>query len=377
MGIEFERVLDGGLTGPFEKVNGITPMPAGTVAKGKAGYFIHASVNDAATVANRLGKAKVKASRIPTAFKDGDMTWPAGSWFIPAGGASDRVVAQAAKDLGVNFAAANNKPSTAQAVQPLRIGLVDRYGGNMPTGWTRLILEKFEFGYTTVYPQEIDAGNLKAKYDVIVLTDGMFSEAGAGRGFGGSPDTTLIPAEYRKELGRLSSEKSAASLKAFAEAGGRVVAIGSSIGIGKAMGLPIDNYLADANGRPYPGEKYYIPGSVLEVKVDTSATIAAGMAPRPAVMFDNSPVMKLGPDAAAKGVRPLAVFDNATPLRSGWAWGQELLKDGVAMAEATMGKGTVWLFGPEILFRSQAHGTYKLFLNALDGGFKRPTAALQ
>ncbi|MFO0095865.1 MAG: hypothetical protein ACK54K_16355 [Gemmatimonadaceae bacterium] len=370
-------MLDGGLTGPFEKVNGITPMPAGTVAKGKAGYFIHASVNDAATVANRLGKAKVKASRIPTAFKDGDRTWPAGSWFIPAGSAADRVVADAAKDLGVNFAAANSKPSAAQAVQPLRIGLVDRYGGNMPTGWTRLILEKFEFPYTTVYPQEIDAGNLKAKYDVIVLTDGMFSEAAAGRGFGGSPDTTLIPAEYRKELGRLSSEKSAASLKAFAEAGGRVVAIGSSIGIGKAMGLPIDNYMADANGRPYPGEKYYIPGSVLEVKVDTTATIAAGMPPRPAVMFDNSPVMKLGPDAAAKGVRPLAVFDTPTPLRSGWAWGQELLKDGVAMAEATIGKGTVWLFGPEILFRSQAHGTYKLFLNALDGGFKRPTAALQ
>ncbi len=376
MGIDFERVLDG-LTGPFEKVNGISTMPVGTVAKGKAGYFIHASVNDAATVANRLGKAKIKASRIPSEFKDGAMTWPAGSWFIPAGGAADKIVAQAAQDLGVNFAAAGSKPGTAQPIQPLRIALVDRYGGNMPSGWTRLILEKFEFGYTTVYPQEIDAGNLKAKYDVIVLTDGMFSEAGAGRGFGGSPDTTLIPAEYRRELGRVSSDKSVPALKAFVEAGGRVVAIGSSIGVGKAMGLPIENYMAEANGRAYAGEKYYIPGSVLEVKLDTSATIAAGMAPRPAVMFDNSPVMKLGPDAAAKGVRPLAVFDNASPLLSGWAWGQELLKDGVAMAEANIGKGTVWMFGPEILFRSQAHGTYKLFLNALDGGFKRPTKPLQ
>jgi hypothetical protein len=376
MGIEFERVLDGGLTGSFEKVNGITPMPAGTVAKGKAGYFIHAGVNDGSTVANRLAKAKVKAQRIPTEFKDGGTTWPAGSWFIPAGGAADKVVADAAKDLGVNFAAANTKPSGAQPVQPLRIGLVDRYGGNMPTGWTRLILEKFEFGYTTVYPQEIDAGNLKAKYDVLVFTDGMFSEAGAGRGFGGSPDTTLIPAEYRKELGRVS-DRSVPSLKAFVEAGGRIVAIGSSIGLGKAMGLPIENHLADANGRAYPGEKYYIPGSVLEVKLDTSATIATGMAARPAVMFDNSPVMKLGPDAAAKGVKVLGTFDNTAPLLSGWAWGQELLKDGVAMAEATMGKGTVWLFGPEILFRSQAHGTYKLFLNALDGGFKRPAKAVQ
>jgi len=376
MGIQFERVLDA-LNGPFEKVNGLSAMPAGTVAKGKAGYFIHAGVNDGNTVANRLAKVKVKALRVPTAFTDGGTTWPAGSWFIPAGGAADKVVATAAKELGVNFAAANSKPSSAQAVQPLRIGLVDRYGGNMPTGWTRLILEKFEYGYTTVYPQDIDAGNLKAKYDVLVFTDGMFSEAGAGRGYGGSPDTTLIPAEYRKELGRISGEKSVPALKAFVEAGGRVVAIGSSIGLGKAMGLPIENYLTDANGRAYPGEKYYIPGSVLQVQLDTSATIAAGMAPRPDVMFDNSPVMKLGADASAKGVKALAVFDTAAPLRSGWAWGQELLKGGVAMAEAQMGKGTVWMFGPEILFRSQPHGTYKLFLNALDGGFKRPEKPLQ
>jgi hypothetical protein len=47
------------------------------------------------------------------------------------------------------------------------------------------------------------------------------------------------------------------------------------------------------------------------------------------------------------------------------------------MAEATIGKGTVWMFGPEILFRSQAHGTYKLFLNALEGGLKRPAKSVQ
>lgn len=375
MGVEFERVLDG-LTGPFEKANGISPIPGGMVAKGKAGYFIHAGVNDGSTVANRLRKAGVKASRIPTEYKDGATTWPAGSWFIPAGGAADKVVAQAAQDLGVNVAAANSKPSSLQAVQPLRIGLVDRYGGNMPSGWTRLILEKFEFPYTTVYPQEIDAGNLKAKYDVLVFTDGMFSEAAAGRGFGGSPDTTLIPAEYRRQLGRVSADQSVPSLKQFVEAGGRIVAIGSSIALGKAMGLPIENHLTEANGRPYANEKYYIPGSVLEVALDTTATVAAGMAARPAVMFDNSPVMKFGADASAKGLKALATFDTATPLRSGWAWGQDLLKGGVAMAEANMGKGTVWLFGPEILFRSQAHGTYKLFLNALDGGFKRPERAM-
>jgi hypothetical protein len=85
-------------------------------------------------------------------------------------------------------------------------------------------------------------------------------------------------------------------------------------------------------------------------------------------MFDNSPVMKLGPDAAAKGVRAIATFDTPTPLRSGWAWGQERLQGGVAMAEATVGKGTLYLFGPEVLFRAQPHGTFKFVFNSLYGG---------
>ena len=78
-----------------------------------------------------------------------------------------------ASGAGRNFAAASSKPATTQPVQPLRIALVDRYGGNMPSGWTRYILEKFEYPFTTIYPQDVDAGNLKAKYDVIVVTDGQ------------------------------------------------------------------------------------------------------------------------------------------------------------------------------------------------------------
>jgi hypothetical protein len=369
MGVQYDRILDA-FDGPFEKVNGVTPVIATTVAKAKAGYFVRPEVNDAATVANRLAKAGATAFRIPNGFTDGGQTYPAGTWFIPAGGAADKVVTQSAKDLGVTFTPANAKPSAAQKVKPLRVALVDRYGGNMPSGWTRLVLEKFEFPYTTVFPQELDKGNLRAKYDVIVLTDGIVSEGG-GRGGAGTQDTMAIPAQFRSSLGRVSTEKTVPQLKTFLEAGGRVVTIGSSIALGKQIGLPIDNYLLE-NGKPLPDEKYYIPGSLLEVKMDTSAAITAGMPARPIVMFDNSPVMKLGPDAAAKGVRPLATYDTDAPLKSGWAWGQSYLKGGVSMAEAKVGQGTLWLFGPEILFRSQPHGTYKLLLNALSEGYDRP-----
>jgi hypothetical protein len=83
------------------------------------------------------------------------------------------------------------------------------------------------------------------------------------------------------------------------------------------------------------------------------------------VYFNNSPVFALPADAEARGIRPVAWFASPTPLRSGWAWGQHHLDGGVAIAQATVGKGTVYLFGPEITFRSQAHGTFKFLFNGL------------
>jgi hypothetical protein len=76
-------------------------------------------------------------------------------------------------------------------------------------------------------------------------------------------------------------------------------------------------------------------------------------------------VFKLGPDAERSGVRAVAWFDNAEPLRSGWAWGQEHLEDAVSVVSADVGRGRLLLFGPEITFRAQPHGTFKFLFNGL------------
>jgi hypothetical protein len=91
------------------------------------------------------------------------------------------------------------------------------------------------------------------------------------------------------------------------------------------------------------------------------------MTSRAIVMYDNSPVFRLAPDAQARGVRPIAWFDTPNALRSGWAWGETYLEGGVAAADATVGRGTVRLIGPEALFRAQPAGTFKLVFNGLIG----------
>jgi hypothetical protein len=66
-----------------------------------------------------------------------------------------------------------------------------------------------------------------------------------------------------------------------------------------------------------------------------------------------------------RGVKTVAWFASKEPLRSGWAWGQHYLEGGAAAIEAALGKGKVLLFGPEITFRAQPHGTFKFLFNGI------------
>jgi hypothetical protein len=135
------------------------------------------------------------------------------------------------------------------------------------------------------------------------------------------------------------------------------------------LDIPVRNALTEmVNGkeRNLPGEKYYIPGSVLKVKVDNTNQAAWGMDSYADVYFEASPVFTIAPDAQSKGtVKPIAWFDTDKSLRSGWAWGQAYLKDGIAAFSASVGKGTLFAFGPEIAFRAQTHGTFKMIFNQL------------
>jgi hypothetical protein len=85
------------------------------------------------------------------------------------------------------------------------------------------------------------------------------------------------------------------------------------------------------------------------------------------VMFSASPTFRLtgGSGSDAARIRPVGWFDTRTPLRSGWAWGQEHLDGGLAIIDAKVGKGRLALFGPQVLFRGQPHGTFKLVFNGI------------
>jgi hypothetical protein len=292
--------------------------------------------------------------------------------FILRGRQAAGVLADLARDRALPTAPAGS--ARGAPVKPLRVGLWDRYGGSMPSGWTRWIFEQYHVPFEVVYPPRLDAGNLARDFDVLVFVDGAIPPVGA-RSRGGPPNGgrggngPTIPAEYQDRLGSVTAETTIPALKQFVEAGGRIVTIGSSTALAEHFGLPVSNYLVerqpDGTDRRLPRDKYYVPGSLLEVRVNSQVAVSAGADSVATVMFDNSPVFALPPDAAAHGIRPVAWFESATPLRSGWAYGEGYLQGGVTMFEADIGKGRLYAYGPEVLFRAQPSGTYRFVFNAL------------
>jgi hypothetical protein len=358
MGVKFDRILDG-FDGPFEKLEDLARVPAGMFPEAHAdGYLVDRRQNDAFIVVNRVLRAGGDVYSL-----DGSTVYVAAeSSLVPT-------LSQAAQDLGVSFrTAAARPPATATRIRPVRVGLWDCYGGSVSSGWTRWILERFEFPFEVVYPPALDAGDLASRFDVLIFPDGAIPD-GNGRGLDNECTAGAnAPPEYQSWRGAVTTTTTVPQLKRFVEAGGTLIAQGRSTAIGRHLGLPIGDALVEAlpDGatRALPREEFYVPGSILRASVDTASPLAYGLDKEVDVFFDASPVFRID-RADTSRLRPVAWFATATPLRSGWAWGQKYLDGGVAVIDAAVGKGHVLLFGPELTFRAQSHGTFKFLFNAI------------
>ena len=357
MGAKFDRILDG-FEGPFERVDAVTHTQGRVLGSaGTAGYVVGHQQNDAFTAIGRL-LASGQEVFWPRDRAAGSAPGGTGAMYIPARPDTRALLEKLASDLGLTFTSVAAPPSgPAMKLRPVRIALWDRYGGSSPSGWTRWLLERYGFRFDVVYAQAIDAGELKGRYDVLILTDDARLDARDGS----DSVSDRVPEEYRHTTGTLSTARSLPRLKQFVEDGGAVIAIGQSTSIAEALGLPISSALVDGKG-PLRPEQYYVPGSVLRMSVDNTAPLGYGFERQVDVFFDNSPVFRLGQSDA---VSRIAWFSSPAPLRSGWAWGQKYLENGVAAVDAKLGRGHVLLFGPEINFRAQSHGTFKFLFNAI------------
>jgi hypothetical protein len=363
MGVKVDRVAEAVATAAAP-VTAFAPIPAGRVmGAAKAAYAIDARGNEAFIAVNRLLKAGESVSRTTSALRVDDAEWPPGAFIVAVSGATHARVEALANGLGLRVAGLEQLPAQTTAVSAPRVGLYQAWGGNMDEGWTRWLLEQFEFEQATLRDQDIRAGGLREKYDVILLPDATYAEMLSGRRAGS------MPPEY---VGGMTA-RGVANLHEFVTAGGTLVAMDRAASLPiEAFGLPVRDVTA---GRPE--SEFYAPGTILRLGVDPSHPVGYGMPAEAAAFFVHSPAFQLidarnrfegwvnRPARLPADVTVVARYPRKDLLMSGWILGEPILHNRAAVVEAQVGKGRVVLLGFRTQHRGQPHGTFRLLFNSV------------
>ena len=160
-----------------------------------------------------------------------------------------------------------------------------------------------------------------------------------------------------------SGKEGVANLKAFVESGGTLICMS------EACGLALDEFNLPARnlvGRMRNTE-YSLPGTLVNLEVDTTQPLAWGMPRTCAAYYTSGPVFATNVPGAGVGRAVVARFPEYPDrvVASGWAAGTPHMAGRAAVVEARLGKGRVVLFGPRIQTRGQMLGTFKMLFNAI------------
>ena len=320
----------------------ITPASGDFRGTGSYWLFSHTS-NAFARLTNRLLEKGLPVYWAPNGFRAEGEGYPVGT-LMARSELDEFQLRELLEGIPLEVRRVEKWPALAwQRIQSPRIGLYQSHRAAPDEGWTRWILEQFEFPYQSLQDRHIREEDL-SRYEVIVIPHQ--SPETLEHGLSGP-----YPKEYR---GGLASQ-GITRLKEFAEAGGTLLFLGS------ATELPISRWelgVRDVTRRLSSGD-LYVPGSFLRVKVNKTHPIGYGMREETAVMFRHSPALDL-----TRGLA-IARYPGRDLLLSGWITGEAHLVEKTALAEFKMGKGRTILIPFRTQFRAQSRGTYKFLFNSL------------
>jgi len=257
-----------------------------------------------------------------------------------------------ARELAVK---AERTTATATSVTaPTRIAMYKAAPGNMDEGWTEWLLDTHEFKYTLIGPEVLRAGNLGARFDVIVLASQGIARAGGG-GRGGAPGGG------RGGGAPVSADESVTikSVEEFVRGGGTVLSWNAgTAGVISALKLPVQNVLQGINR-----QQYFTGSSVMRTTVDVAHPVMAGMPALADVMTSSSPVF--APMDGFQGSVIGKYAADASPLRSGYLKGPQYMQGYASALDVTLGQGHVVLIAFQPQWRGQPTGTFRTVFNSL------------
>lgn len=336
-------------TARLARLDTVTPL-AGSVEGNGARFIFDYKGADAAIAINRLLKDGAAVSFERTS----------GGTRVVATGVARKRVETLAAELGLTVhadagKAAGSTPqgrnAAAVAINAPRVGLYQPWTANMDEGWTRWVLEQFEFAPTPLHNADIKAGALRQRFDAIVLADQQARDIMEGL------EAKAIRPEYRGGIG----EEGLQSLKAFVADGGTLVMLGSSTELAiQKWPIPVRNLK-----RGLSRDQHFAPGTILRVQVDTASPLGAGVPADTTGFYNNSPFFELSEGFASQRATVVARYPNTDLVASGWVKGEDLMAGRAAIVQVEMNPGRLVLFGLRPQHRAQTHATFPLLFNAL------------
>jgi hypothetical protein len=305
-------------------------------------------------------KGADSAIAINRLLKDGAHLSFDGPSHVVATNVSRTRIEAVARELGLNVkASASEVRSTKSEVRSEavtfhapRVAMYQPWtGGNMDEGWTRWVLEQYEFNLTSIHNADIRAGKLRQKFDTIIIADQN------PRDIIGGFDAPQIRPEYRGGIGEAGLD----NLKQFVADGGTLVTLGNACDLAiEKLPIPVRNLK-----KGLTRDQHFAPGAILKLEVDTQHPIGYGVAGDTYGFYINSPFFQLTEGFNSQRSSVVARYPNTGVIASGWLKGEELMAGRAAVVAIDMNPGKVVLFGLRPQHRAQTHATFPLLFNAL------------
>jgi hypothetical protein len=329
----------------MSKIDGLPRTPGDLVGSGSRFVFDYRGP-DTAIAINRL-------------LKDGAKVSFDGPSRISVSGAPRATLDTLARTFGLEIEARSDNRGEPRAAhtesRPVRAPRVAMYqpwtGGNMDEGWTRWVLEQYEFNLTSIHNADIRAGKLRQKFDAIILADQDVRSIIDGF------DAVTIRPEYRGGIGEAGVDR----LRQFVADGGTLVTMGNACDLAiEKLPIPVHNLK-----KGLTRDQHFAPGTILRIEVDTQHPLGYGMNASAYGFYINSPFFSIVEGFASQKTTVAARYPNTGVIASGWLKGEELMAGRAAVVSVEMNPGRVILFGMRPQHRAQTHATFPLLFNAL------------
>jgi len=350
----------------------VTPIdrfvPQGRMpAAGARSYAVldHGSVG-MATLRFRLKDAAVRIVEAP--FKAGGKTVPAGSFLVD--GAAYATLKPAVEQFGLEAIAVSAAPDVKahDSVLP-RTAVFSTWGSSEKVGWLRYAFDQHETPYDLIFKEQVRAGNLRDKYDVIILPtqgrstkDIVFDMPVKGKPL---PYTKTDKFRYSGDYGSSDDVRGGMGLEGMVELRKFVEQGGTLITTGDASAVPIEFGLLDDISVSRPAGNFYAPGPIVSAKVLRPANPVFYGYDKTAMPVRWASNALLGVPVRLKDQVLMQFPGGKDGVMSGFMRGAEQVKDRPAIVNVPKGDGRILMFATNPIWRWQNLGEFRMLYNAV------------